>query len=280
VLGLDAATIASAFLVAPATMGQRLSRAKSKIRAAGIPFRVPEREELPARLGAVLDAVYAAFAEGWIDANGSDVARRDLASEAVFLGRLVVELLPEQPEPIGLLALMLFAEARRSARCDANGDFVPFAQQDVARWDHALVDEAEALLHRASTMGSIGRFQLEAAIQSAHVARRRSDVSNWPAIVMLYDGLLAITGSPVVAINRALAIAEVDGADAALASIESLAGDARLAEYQPYWVARSELLARAQRCDEAARALDIAIGLTRENVARAYLLARRKRLGG
>src|SRR5581483_1960025 len=172
VLGLDAAAIASAFLVAPATMAQRLVRAKTKIREAGIPFRVPEREALPERLGTVLDAIYATFAEGWADPGGADPKRRDLAGESIWLGRLVVELMPGEPEALGLLALMLHAEARRAARRDAEGRYVPLAEQEVARWNKPLIAEADAMLARAQVLQKIGRFQLEAAVQSAHAARR------------------------------------------------------------------------------------------------------------
>jgi RNA polymerase sigma-70 factor (ECF subfamily) len=186
-------------------------RAKNKIRQAGIPFAVPEPDELPARLDTVLDAIYAAFAEGWTDPGGTDVARRDLAEEALFLARLVTALLPEQPEALGLLALMLHAEARRRARRHGQGEYVPLAEQDPALWDLQMVDEAEALLLRASALGSIGRYQLEGALQSAHVHRSRTGRANWPEVVQLYDALLALSGSPVVAINRALALAETHG---------------------------------------------------------------------
>src|SRR6266568_1840699 len=215
VLGLDAARIASAFLISPATMGQRLVRAKNKIRQAGIPLRIPAREELRGRLDTVLDAVYAAFAEGWSDAAGTDVARRDLAEEAIFLCRVVTDLLPLEPEGLGLLALMLHAEARRPARRNAEGDYVPLAEQDPAAWNSEMIEEAETLLRRASALGSMGRYQLEGAIQSAHVARRLTGRSNWAAVVQLYDALLVISGSPVAALNRALAIAELNGAAAA-----------------------------------------------------------------
>src|SRR6202165_3551805 len=178
VLGRDAPLIASAFLVSPGTMGQRLVRAKNTIRHAGIPFRIPEREELPQRLETVLDAIYAAFAEGWVDAAGVDMARRDLAEEAIFLCRLVTELLPSEPEAMGLLALMLHAEARRQARRNVDAGYVPLAEQDPAIWNAHMIDEAEALLFRASNLGSIGRYQLEAAIQSAHVYRRRTGRAN------------------------------------------------------------------------------------------------------
>jgi predicted RNA polymerase sigma factor len=274
VLGLDAATIASAFLLAPATMGQRLVRAKNKIRQAGIPFAIPEREELPGRLETVLDAVYAAFAEGWTDAGGTDAARRDLAEEAVFLGRLVTELLPEAAEALGLLALMLHAEARRPARRNGRGEYVPLGQQDPALWDSGMIEEAEELLRRASVLGSIGRYQLEGALQSAHVHRRRTGRANWAEVVQLYDGLLALSGSPVVAINRALAIAELHGAGAALEAMQGLADDTRLIEYQPYWAARAELLARTGDREEARHAYEIAIGLERDPAVRRFLQQR------
>src|SRR5712692_2371559 len=228
VLGLDAATIASAFLMSPTAMGQRLVRAKNKIRHARIPFRIPEREELRDRLGTVLDAIYAAFAEGWIDPAGTDLARRDLADEAIFLGRLVTELLPAEPEALGLLALMLHAEARRRARRNADTEYVPLAEQDPTLWDPQMIDEAEALLLRASASGSIGRYQLEGALQSAHVYRRRTGHANWASVVQLYDALWALSGSPVVAINRSLAIAEMHGAGAALKALQEVAADVRL----------------------------------------------------
>jgi predicted RNA polymerase sigma factor len=274
VLGFDAATIASAFLLSPASMSQRLVRAKNKIREARIPFRIPDRAELRDRLETVLDAIYAAFSEGWIDPAGTDIARRDLADEAIFLGRLVAELLPAEPEALGLLALMLHAEARRRARRDAHGDYVPLAEQDPALWDAQMVDEAEAILLRASALGSIGRYQLEGALQSAHVYRRRTGHANWESVVELYDALLALSGSPVVAINRALAIAETHGPVAALHAMEAIAGHSRLTEYQPYWAARAELLAKTGAHAEARHAYEIAIGLERDPAVRNFLRLR------
>jgi len=280
VLGVDAATIASAFLVSPTTMGQRLVRAKTKIRQARIPFSVPEREELPGRLAAVLDAIYAAFAEGWADPGGTDVARRDLAEEAMFLGSLVAELLPAEPEGLGLLALMLHAESRRRARRNDRGEYVPLADQDPSRWDSRMINGAEALLRRAGTLGSIGRYQLEAALQSAHVHRRRTGEANWPEVVQLYDALSALIDSPVIAINRALALAELESPSAALEAIKRLEGDARLTEYQPYWAARAELLARTGAPDEARQAYEIAIGLERDPAVRRFLQDRLSALAG
>src|SRR6266404_6034616 len=278
VLGLDAKTIASAFLTSPAAMGKRLVRAKDKIRQAGIPFSVPGREELPGRLDTVLDAIYAAFTEGWADPGGSDVARRDLTEEAMFLASLVTELLPDEPEALGLHALILHAEARRRARRQSYGEYVPLAEQDPAMWDSQMILEAEALLLRASALGSIGRYQLEGALQSAHVYRCRTGRANWADVVQLYDALSALSGSPVVAINRALAIAEMDGAGAALDAIQEVAADARLAEYQPYWAARAELLAKTGAHGEARHAYEIAIGLERDASVRRFLQQRQAAL--
>jgi len=270
-LGLDAAMIASAFLTAPSTMGQRLVRAKQKIREAGIPLAVPEREQLPARLEAVLDAIYAAYAQGWSDPSGTDVARRELAAEAIYLGRIVSDLLPEEPEALGLLALMLHAEARRAARRDAQGQFVPLAEQNPADWNAAQIAEAESLLLRAGARGAIGRFQLEAALQSAHIHRRRTGEANGEAVLQIYDALLELTHSPVVAINRALVLSELRGVSAALAALGGVEIDARLREYQPYWAARAELLARAGDLAAAREAYEIAIGLEADPAVRGFL---------
>jgi RNA polymerase sigma-70 factor (ECF subfamily) len=278
ILGFDAATIASAFLVSPATMGQRLVRAKSKIKQAGIPFRLPERADLRERLAAVLSAIYAAFSEGWSDPAGTEFRRRNLAEEGIWLGRLVASLLPEEPEALGLLALMLHAEARRNARRDAQGAYVPLAEQDPALWNTALIEEAEALLFRASRSGEIGRYQIEAAVQSAHVARRFTGRTDWAAIERLYDALLTIIDSPVVAINRAIAVAQVRGAAAGLCALDALAQDARLAEYQPYWAARAGLLARSGNAAAAERAYERAIGLESDPAVRDFLQKRRAEL--
>jgi len=273
VLGFDAATIASAFLVAPAAMAQRLVRAKAKIREAGIPFEVPPRAAWAERLDAVLAAIYAAYAEGWSDA-GADPARRNLAAEAIWLGRVLVELLPEEPEALGLLALMLYAQARLHARRDASGEYVALAEQDVARWDDGLLDEAESLLLRASRQGEPGRYQLEAAVQSAHSIRRHGRQPDHAAILQLYEALAVLTPSPVAALNRAVALAEVQGPPAALAAIEALAAEPRLRDYQPYWAARAHLCALCGRRDEAAQAYQCAIGLERDDAVRRFLQRR------
>ena len=278
ILGFDAATIGSAFLVAPATMGQRLVRAKTKIREAGVPFRLPERGDLPERLESVLDAIYAVFTEGWSDPAGIESRRRNLAEEGIWLGRLVVSLMPDEPEALGLLALMLFAEARRGARRNADGDYVPLAEQAPALWDRKAIDEAEALLFRASAMGRIGRFQLEAAVQSAHVVRRATGRTDWGAIVRLYDALVSLTGSPVVEVNRAVAIAETLGPAAGLSALDAISADPRLSEYQPYWAARAGLLARVGQVDAADKAYEMAIGLEADPAVRRFLQERRAAL--
>jgi RNA polymerase sigma-70 factor (ECF subfamily) len=278
ILGFDAAVIGSAFLVAPATMGQRLVRAKARIRQTGIPFRVPERAELRGRLASVLEAIYAVFAEGWADPAGTEARRRNLAAEGIWLGRLVASLLPEEPEALGLLALMLHAEARRRARRDEHGEYVALGAQDPKAWEAALIDEAEALLYRASTLGAVGRFQLEAAVQSVHAARRVTGDTDWEAIAHIYDNLFALSASPVVAINRAIAIAEARGPAAGLAALDAQSGDVRLADYQPYWAARAGLLARSGDAISAGAAYERAIGLESDPAVRRFLQRSRARL--
>ena len=269
VLGFDAARIADAFLVAPAAMGQRLVRAKRKIAVAGIPFRVPEQAELADRLEGVLDAVYAVFGAGW-----SDPA---LAEEAIWLGQLVAELLPAEPEALGLLALMLHVEARRAAGRDPHGDYVPLGDQDPAAWDGTLIADAEAALREAHRLARIGRFQLEAAIQSVHAERRRSGRTDWGAVVMLYDALLHLTGSPVVAVNRAVAVGELRGALAGLLALNAADADTRLTSYQPYWAARAALCAGANDRVSADMAYAHAIALSTDPAEQAYLRKRATR---
>lgn len=278
VLGLEATQIASAFLVSPAAMAQRLVRAKTKIREAGIPFRIPERNELRDRLESVLDSIYAGFAEGWVDATGTDPARRELAGEAIFLGRLLTQLLPDEPEARGLLALMLYAEARRPARRTAEGEFVPLRSQDKKLWDWAMIEEAETALNDASRPTNramrIGRYQLEAAIQSAHVEGARTGSVSWAAVVTLYDALVKLTSSPVAFINRALAVAELEGPNAGLAALEAAAADPRVESYQPYWAARANLLGRTGSQAAARHAYQLAIGLESDPAVREYLRRR------
>jgi RNA polymerase sigma-70 factor (ECF subfamily) len=270
ILGCDAATIASAFLVSPATMGQRLVRAKQKIKQARIPLCVPDQAEMAERLDAVLAAIYAAFSAEW-----SDPA--DLADEAIWLGRVVVALLPEEAEALGLLSLMLHVSARRHARRDTAGTYIPLAEQDTVLWDEAMLDEAETLLHRASSLCVIGRYQLEAAVQSVHAARRMTGRTDWKAIERIYTALAAMTDSPVVAINHAVAVAETDGERAGLDRLEALSADPRLVRYQPYWAARAELLGRLGD-GEAVDAYQRAIGLAADPAVRTFLQQRMARL--
>jgi RNA polymerase sigma-70 factor (ECF subfamily) len=279
VLGFDAAAIASAFLVSPAAMSQRLVRAKQKIRDAGIPFSAPDLEAAPERLGDVLDAVYAVFTQGWSDPAGADPRSRGLVDEALFLGRLIAALLPGEAEPMGLTALMLYAHARRAARRDADGRFVPLDAQDTGLWDAAQIEEAEALMLRAVRLGRVGRFQLEAAIQSAHAQRRRSGVTDWTAVVALYDALLAHTGSVVAALNRAVALSRLTGPAEGLAALADLAADPRLADYQPYWAALADLCQRAGDTEAAAHAYSRAIGLESDPAVRGLLQDRMQSRG-
>ncbi len=269
VLGLEAARIASAFLVAPAAMAQRLVRAKRKLRDSGAGFALPGPEDVAARLPAVLAAIYAAYTAGAADhADGGA-----LAGEALWLARLCAALAPEEPEALGLAALLLHLEARRPAGRDAAGDYVPLSSQDPALWDAAMQAEAEALLRRASIMGRPGRYQWEAAVASAHAARRFTGETDWDAILVLYDALAAVTGSPVVAVNRAVAVAAVHGPARGLAALRAaLAADARLADYQPCWAAMAALAERAGEEAPAALARSRAIGLATDGAVRRFLM--------
>ena len=273
VLGLDAVRIASAFLVAPATMSQRLVRVKAKIRDAGIRFEVPEPRDLAARLDSVLEAIYAAFGSGWEDVAGADPRRRGLAEEAIWLGRLVVRLLPDAPEARGLLALMLHCEARRPARRDAAGAYVPLTEQDVTRWSLPLIAEAETLLSAAARANAPGRFQLEAAIQSAHAQRALNGKTDWEAIALLYAGLLRCAPTIGARVAYAAALAEARGADAGLAALDTIPADA-VAAYQPYWALGGHLLKVLGRNAQAREAYDRAIGLSEDAAVREFLLAR------
>jgi RNA polymerase sigma-70 factor, ECF subfamily len=272
ILGLTAIDIAAAFLVSPATMGQRLVRAKQRIQQAGIPFAIPDLTELPDRLDAVLDAIYAAYGKGWNEFG--DAEGTALADEAIWLARLIVSLLPDQPEARGMLALMLYTSARNPARRDPTGAYVPLDRQDTGLWDLELIDAAEEHLQRASHSGPSGRYQLEAAIQSAHVARRLVGADTAAAVLAIYDHLLDLTHSPVVALNRAVALAEVEGPAAGLAALDTVANDARMATYQPYWAARGHLSAEAGRHEDAHNELTLALGLATDAAVRRYLADR------
>jgi predicted RNA polymerase sigma factor len=273
VLGLDAARIAGAFLVSPKTMGQRLVRAKTKIRDGGIPFEAPQERELPQRLDAVLEAIYAAFGIGWDDMAGVDQRGRDLAEEAIWLGRVLLQLMPSQTEVHGLLALMLHCEARRAARRGADGQFVPLSEQDSQQWSRPLIEEAEHHLVEASSRGRAGRFQLEAAIQSVHAERARSGRTEWAAIMLFYEQLIRISRTIGTRTGYAAALAEARGPEAALAVLDGIAPD--VSAYQPYWAVRAHLLQRLGKMPEAADAFDRAIGLTEDPTVRQFLLQKR-----
>jgi RNA polymerase sigma-70 factor (ECF subfamily) len=279
VLGIDSARIASAFLVAPAAMAQRLVRAKRKIAAAGIGL-ARAAGTAPGRLDAVLDAIYAAFGAGWDDPSAVDPRSNGLAVEALWLGRLIANSMPDDAETLGLLALMLHADARRAARRSPAGSYVPLAEQDPARWNAAQIEEAESLLRRAARARRPGRFQLEAAIQSAHAERRFGREPAWRDIVALYDALWARTGSPVVALNRAVAVGHLRGAAAGLAALDALGPAAALQDYQPYWAARADLLARAGAVDDSRAAYVRAIGLCTDPSVRRFLGERLEKLAG
>jgi predicted RNA polymerase sigma factor len=270
VLGLDATRIASAFLVQPAAMGQRLTRAKAKIRDAGIAFEVPELKDLPLRLGAVLEAIYAAYGKGWDDVAGADPRQKGLAPEAIDLGRLLVRLMPDEPEAQGLLALMLHCEARRDARRTAAGEYVPLLDQDTARWSMPLIEEAERILADAARGGRMGPFQLEAAIQSAHARRHWTGVTDWEAIALLYEGLAGLAPTIGALTGRAAAVAEARGAATGWSRLQEIPKKA-IESYQPYWAVAARLLHRLGRNDEARTAYTRAIGLCEDPAMRAFL---------
>jgi predicted RNA polymerase sigma factor len=274
VLGLDAARIAHAFLVSPTTMGQRLVRAKTKIRDSGIQFEVPQERELPQRLDAVLEGIYAAYGIGWDHTAGVDQRGRDLAEESIWLARVLLQLMPREAEVRGLLALVLHCEARRPARRGPDGQYVPLSEQDSQQWSLRLIEEAERLLAEASSLGSIGRFQLEAAIQSVHADRARSGRTEWAAIRLFYEQLLRISPTLGTRTGYAAAVAEANGPEAGLAVLDGIdPGD--VSAYQPYWAVRAHLLQRLGKASGAADAFDRAIGLAEDPAVRQFLLQRR-----
>jgi RNA polymerase sigma-70 factor (ECF subfamily) len=273
VLGFDAARIAHAFLISPTTMGQRLVRAKTKIRDAGIRFEIPEERELPRRLDAVLEAIYAAFGIGWDDI-GVDQRGRDLAEEAIWLARVLLQLMPAEAEVHGLLALMLHCEARRVARRGPDGRYVPLSEQDCLKWSLPLIKEAEQHLEQASRRARPGRFQLEAAIQSVHAERARGAKIQWTAILIFYEQLIRISPTLGTRTGYAAALAETKGATAGLAALDAIDPN-EISTYQPYWAVRAHLLRQLGKTPEALQAFDRAIGLTEDPAVRQFLLQKR-----
>jgi RNA polymerase sigma-70 factor (ECF subfamily) len=274
--GLTTAEIARAFLVPEPTMAQRLVRAKGKIRDAKIPYRVPAADDLPGRLQAVLAVVYLIFNEGYMASSGDRLVREDLCAEAIRLGRLLVELMPDEPEATGLLALMLLSESRRPARTTASGELVLLADQDRGRWDRRLVDEGQALVRHCLRRNQPGPYQIQAAINAVHSDAPTAADTDWRQILQLYDHLLSLTPTPIVALNRAVAVAEVEGPAAGLAIVSRLDLD----EYHLWHAIRADLLRRLERIPEAALAFDAAIARCRNVAERAFLQRARHSLEG
>jgi len=274
VLGLDAARIAGAFLISPKTMGQRLVRAKIKIRDGGIRFEIPNQRELSTRLDAVLEAIYAAFGIGWDDMGGIDQRGRDLAEETIWLARVLLQLIQDEPEVRGLLALMLYCESRRAARRGPGRDYIPLSEQDTEQWSKPLIAEAERHLTVAFQCGRPGRFQLEAAIQSVHAERTKSGQTDWTAIAAFYQQLVRISPTLGRLTGYAAALAEATGPQSGLAVLDGLESQA-VSSYQPYWAVRAHLLQRLGKTSEALDAYDRAIGLAEDPAVRGFLLRKR-----
>jgi predicted RNA polymerase sigma factor len=277
VLGIDAARIASAFVVKPSTMGQRLTRAKAKMRDARLAFTMPEAEELPHRLEAILEAIYAAYGSGWDDMTGS-LRRKGLVDDAIYLGKLLSQYMPSDAEVHGLLALMLHCEARREARLDEKGNYIPLSDQDTTRWSIPLIMEAEHCLRVAAQAGKMGRFQLLAAIQSVHAQRAMTGRIEWKEIALLYEGLTRLSPPTIgVLVGRAAAVTEAYGAERGLKLLEAIPQD-KVVSYQPYWALAAHLNKQLGRNKEAKEDYSRAIGLSEDPSVRQFLSYQAKQL--
>ena len=270
VLGLDSAAIASAFLSSPAAMMKKLVRAKQKIKLAGIAFEVPDINSLSERTEFVTEAIFAAYGKSWDSLGSINSNLTDLNEEALYLSKILVELLPDVPEAKGLLAFILFCESRKSARRSSLGEYIPLDEQNVNIWNQTFISEAENLLQDAFSKVHLGRFQLEAAIQSAHIARVKFKINNWPAILKLYDGLLSIAPTTGAIIGRANAFSEVQGPDLGLEALKKLPAEITQ-NYQPYWALKASLLSKLGKSSEAKIAFDIAIGLSQDEAVKNFL---------
>jgi RNA polymerase sigma-70 factor (ECF subfamily) len=278
VCGLTTEQIAAAFLTAPATIAQRIVRAKQKIREAKIPYAVPGPADFPERLGSVLSVIYLVFSEGYSPSGGDSLTRPDLSAEAIRLGRLVLELLPD-PEVMGLLALMLLHESRRSARATPEGDVVLLQDQDRSRWNRELIGEGQGLIDRSLRTGQFGAYTIQAAIAAVHAEASSAAQTDWAQIVALYDALMRLAPSPVIELNRAVAVAMRDGLDAGLALIDAILGRGELSDYHLAHAARADLCRRLGRAGDARVAYERALALAQQEPERRFLRKRLRELG-